>query len=239
MHLFLVGPPGIGKSTVAPLLAEALGGRAIDLDGEIERVGGKPCAAIISEDGMPRFRALESEALAALRPTPAVIVASTGGGAVLLEQNRARMGELGLRIGLSGSVATVALGLAATMGKRAHLDESPRGHAARVLKERRDAYADVDASFRVDGAEPHEVALAIAAWLVSARGLRIDVNASRSSPTPSPPRDMGPRSGGRAPPRGSTRRSSGCRGGSARRPSPRSRRSGTRSALRGSGAMAA
>ena len=43
-------------------------------------------------------------------------------------------------------------------------------HAARVLRERRDVYRDVDASFTVDGAEPHEVALAIAAWLVSARG---------------------------------------------------------------------
>jgi len=32
MHLFLVGPPGIGKSTVAPLLAPALCGRAVDLD---------------------------------------------------------------------------------------------------------------------------------------------------------------------------------------------------------------
>ena len=43
MHVFLVGPPGIGKSSVAPLLAEALGGRAIDLDDEIERVAEKPC----------------------------------------------------------------------------------------------------------------------------------------------------------------------------------------------------
>src|SRR5260221_387817 len=107
---------------------------------------------------------------------------ATGGGAVLLEQNRARMAELGLRVGLIGSVATVTRGIAATMGKRAHLDEPPRGHAARVLKERRDVYADVDASFRVDGVEPHEVALAIAAWLVSARGIRIDVRGSHPYP---------------------------------------------------------
>ena len=80
MHLFLVGPPGIGKSSVAPLLAEALGGRAVDLDDEIERTAGKSCTKVITEDGMPRFRALESEALAALQPTPALIVVSTGGG---------------------------------------------------------------------------------------------------------------------------------------------------------------
>jgi 3-dehydroquinate synthase len=141
MHLFLTGPPGIGKSSVAPLLAEALGGRAIDLDDEIERVAGKPCTKVITEDGMPRFRALESEALAALGPTPALIVVSTGGGAVLLESNRRRMSELGLRVGLTGTVATVARGIAATMGKRAHLDVGPRQHAARVLKERRDVYA--------------------------------------------------------------------------------------------------
>ena len=182
MHLFLTGPPGIGKSSVAPLLAEALGGRAMDLDDEIERVAGKPCTKVITEDGMPRFRALESEALAALRPTPALIVVSTGGGSVILEPNRRRMSELGLRVGLTGTVATVARGIAATMGKRAHLDVGPRQHASRVLKQRRDVYADVDASFRVDGIEPHEVALAIAAWLVSARGIRIDVQASRAYP---------------------------------------------------------
>ncbi|MDP9245770.1 MAG: 3-dehydroquinate synthase [Chloroflexota bacterium] len=182
MHLFLVGPPGVGKSTVAPFLAEALGGRTVDLDEQIERIAGKPCTRVIVEDGMPRFRAIESEVLSALRPTPALIVVSTGGGAVLLEPNRRRMAELGLRVGLTGSVATVARGIAATMAKRAHLDDGPRQHAARVLKDRRDVYADVDASFKVDGIEPHEVALAIAAWLVSARGLRIDVLASRPYP---------------------------------------------------------
>jgi 3-dehydroquinate synthase len=182
MHLFLIGPPGIGKSTVAPLLAEALGGRAIDIDDEVERKAGKPCTRIISEDGMPRFRAIESEVLVALKPTPALIVVSTGGGSALLEPNRRRMSELGLRIGLTGSVATVARGIKATLGKRQHLDVGPREHAARVLRDRRDVYRDVDASFTVDGAEPHEIALAIAAWLVSARGIRIDVRTPRPYP---------------------------------------------------------
>ena len=182
MHVFLVGPPGVGKSTVAPLLAEALGGRAVDLDDEIARDAGKPCAKVITEDGMPRFRAIESEILAALRPTPALIVVSTGGGAVLLDPNRKRMSELGMRIGLTGTVATVARGIAATLSERSHLDVSPREHAARVLRERRDVYRDVDASFTVDGAEPHEIALAIAAWLVSARGVRIDVRTPRPYP---------------------------------------------------------
>lgn len=182
MHLFLIGPPGIGKSTVAPLLAEALGGRAIDTDDEIERVAGKPCTRVIVEDGMPRFRALETELLASLRPTPSLVVVATGGGAVLLEPNRQRMAELGMRIGLTGTVATVSRGIKATLGKRAHLDIGPREHAVRVLRDRREAYRDVDASFAVDGALAHEVALAIAAWLVSARGVRIDVRSSRPYP---------------------------------------------------------
>ena len=182
MHLFLVGPPGIGKSTVAPLLADALGGRAMDLDDEIERRAGKPCSAIITEDGMPRFRALEAEALDRLRPTPATVVVSTGGGAVLLEPSRRRMQGLGLRVGLTGSPSTVARGLERTLDKRGHLDVAPREHAVRVLRDRREAYADVDATFPVDRTEPHEIALAIAAWLVSARGVRIDVRAGRGYP---------------------------------------------------------
>jgi 3-dehydroquinate synthase len=182
MHLFLVGPPGIGKSTVAPLLAEILAAVPADLDTEIERRVGRACDRIIREDGMPRFRALESEALARLVPTHALVVVATGGGAPIEDANRRRMAELGVRIGLTGSAATVARGIVATLGGRGHLDVPPREHAARVLQERRTAYADVEVTFAVDRVPPGDVARAVAAWLVAARGLRLDVDGTRPYP---------------------------------------------------------
>lgn len=182
MHLFLVGPPGIGKSTVAPLLAQLLGATAIDLDAEIERRAAKPAGRIIREDGMPRFRALETEALERLGPTHALVIVATGGGAPLEDANRRRMAALGLRIGLTGSVATVARGIGQTIAARGHLDLPPRAHAARVLRERRAAYAEVEATFTVDRVPPVDVARAVAAWLVAARGLRLDVVGARPYP---------------------------------------------------------
>lgn len=182
MHLFLIGPPGIGKSTVAPLLAELLGAVAVDLDTEIERRAGKACDRIIGEDGLPRFRALESEALARQVPTHALVVVATGGGAPLQDSNRRQMGELGIRIGLTGSAATVARGIALTLGGRGHLDVPPREHAVRLLRERRAAYADVEVTFAVDRVPPADVARAVAAWLVAARGLRLEVDGSRPYP---------------------------------------------------------
>lgn len=182
MHLFLVGPPGIGKSTVAPLLADILGAVAVDLDAEIERRAGKACDRIIAQSGMRQFRALETAALLRLVPTPALVVVATGGGAPLAAGNRSRMAELGVSVGLTGSVATIARGLSATLAARRHLDRPPREHAAEILRERRAAYAAVEVTFAVDRIPPVDVARAIAAWLVAARGLRLDVGGARPYP---------------------------------------------------------
>jgi 3-dehydroquinate synthase len=71
------------------------------------------------------------------------------------------------------------------MDKREHLVRegvAPRTHAERVLRERKDAYRDVDVEIRVDRATPEEMARSIAAWVIAGRGLRIDVAASRTYP---------------------------------------------------------
>ena len=175
MHLFVVGPPGIGKSTVAPALARHFGASVIELDHEIERRAGKSCKDVIEQDGMERFRDLESAMLLKLVSTPSWVVVDTGGGAPIRDDNRVAMRRLGLIVGLRGSLKRVTSGIAATMSKRPNQSVSPGDRARAVLRERKAAYADTDVTFDVDGASIEETARAIAAWLVSARGVRIDV----------------------------------------------------------------
>src|SRR5205814_571247 len=139
----------------------------LDMDDAIERATRKPNARTIIDDGMERFRDLESRVLDRLQPTPAWEVVATGGGAPIRPANREAMRRIGLIVGLRGSVATVARGIERTMGKREHLRRrgfSPREAAAHALRTRRAAYADVDVGFEVKRTTPDEVARAIAAW---------------------------------------------------------------------------
>jgi 3-dehydroquinate synthase len=99
----------------------------------------------------------------------------TGGGAPIRADNRVLMRRLGLIVGLRGSLDRVVSGIAATHEKRPYQNVAPRDRARQVLQERRAAYADVDVTFEVDRATVEDTARAIAAWLVSARGVRIDV----------------------------------------------------------------
>lgn len=184
MYLFLVGPPGIGKSTLAPVLAERLAAAVIEIDRVIERRTGQSNRDTIDHDGMERFRDLETRVLERLRATPAWTVVDTGGGTALRPTNRTRMRELGLIIGLRGSLARVTAGIAATIEKRPTASFTPAERARHALSdpERRAGYADVDVTFDVGRSSTEQVAQAIVAWLASARGVRVDVGGDRPYP---------------------------------------------------------
>lgn len=89
-NIVLVGMPGCGKSTVAGLLADALGRPVFDSDPEIESRAGMPCAELIKTRGEEQFRALESAVLAELGRQSGAVIA-TGGGSVLREENYAAL----------------------------------------------------------------------------------------------------------------------------------------------------
>ena len=86
-NLVLIGMPGSGKSTYGKLIAKELNKEFYDTDKVFEETFGSTPKQVILEKGEPAFRDMESEIVATLSSKLGVVIA-TGGGAVLLENNR-------------------------------------------------------------------------------------------------------------------------------------------------------
>src|SRR5262245_25909137 len=86
-RLFLIGPRGSGKTTVAALVAGRLGWDWVDADTVLERRAGMSVRAVFAAEGEPGFRDRESAVLAELCRLGRHVIA-TGGGVVLREPNR-------------------------------------------------------------------------------------------------------------------------------------------------------
>ena len=81
----LIGPMGVGKTTLGKKLARALGLRFVDTDAMVVAKHG-PIPQIFESVGEPAFRAMEEKALSEALLEPAVI--ATGGGIVLSRANQ-------------------------------------------------------------------------------------------------------------------------------------------------------
>ena len=81
----LVGPMGVGKTTIGKKLAKQLGKPFLDTDKEIVKQHGA-ISKIFEKSGEQHFRALESEFLLSAIASDSVV--ATGGGVVTQERNR-------------------------------------------------------------------------------------------------------------------------------------------------------
>lgn len=85
---------GAGKTTVAKVLAKKLGRRFLDVDHVIEERCGVKIPVIFEMEGEEGFRKREAQAIKDITENEDVVLA-TGGGAVLLEENRKKLSERG------------------------------------------------------------------------------------------------------------------------------------------------
>ncbi|AYC42700.1 Shikimate kinase OS=Streptomyces griseorubiginosus OX=67304 GN=aroK PE=3 SV=1 [Streptomyces griseorubiginosus] len=151
----LVGPMGVGKSTVGRLLAERLGTGYRDTDDDIVAEQGRAIAEIFVDEGEAAFRAIEKAAVArSLAEHDGVL--ALGGGSILDADTRALLaGQRVLYLSMDVEEAVKRTGLNAA---RPLLAVNPRKQWRELMEARRSLYESIaTAVVATDGRTPEEV----------------------------------------------------------------------------------
>lgn len=102
-NIFLVGMPGVGKSTIGKQLANELKMVFYDTDEVIEQRCGAEISWIFDLEGEDGFRKRERDLIYELTEKQGIVLA-TGGGAVLTPENRNRLSARGTVVYLKASL---------------------------------------------------------------------------------------------------------------------------------------
>ena len=95
LNIVLIGMSGVGKSTIAKVLAKSLDRDLVDTDQQIEQKTGKDIPTIFAQSGEEYFREIEREVLNEIGVLTGKIIA-TGGGVVTKECNYFPLKQNGL-----------------------------------------------------------------------------------------------------------------------------------------------
>lgn len=155
----LIGPPGSGKTSVGPLLADRLNVSFLDTDDEVASIARKPVGDIFVEDGEQSFRSLERVVVE--RALHYYGVVALGSGAIADERTRQQLAGHRM-IYLETGFAEVAK-RSGLSRPRVPVPGNPRGMLRTMLEERRPLYEQLAVvTIGTDGLSPEEIALRIA-----------------------------------------------------------------------------
>lgn len=149
-NIFLVGPMGVGKSTIGKKLAKKLGKKFVDSDREVEKRTGAAIRLIFDLEGEQGFRERESKLVDELTQDNGIVLA-TGGGVVLSAANRDLLTSRGTVVYLLAS-PELLVKRTSHDHNRPLLDTTDRlGKIRTLLNERQSLYEEIaDLSLTVD-----------------------------------------------------------------------------------------
>lgn len=156
-NIVLTGFMGAGKTAAGRELANILKWKLIDIDDEIVKARDLSISDIFSSFGEAVFRDLETEMIRETAAKNNVII-STGGGAVLRQENRELLNNKGIIVCLIATPETI-LERTDRSAKRPLLDvEDPLGRIKELLESRRPFYEKADIIIDTEAKTPRQVA---------------------------------------------------------------------------------
>lgn len=141
-NIFLIGPMGVGKSTIGRHLAAHLKLIFRDSDREIEERTGAAIPLIFELEGEAGFRRREVDIINELTQQQNLVLA-TGGGVVLNPQNRDWLRERGWVVYLRAPLEQLLKRTARSRNRPLLQTEDPRTRLAAILRERNPLYENV------------------------------------------------------------------------------------------------
>jgi shikimate kinase len=157
-NIVLIGPMGSGKTAVGRSVARSLGKLFYDSDTEIVRRTGVDIPYIFEREGEAGFREREREAIEALVALRGIVLA-TGGGAILLPQNRRLLAERGCVVYLETSVDQQAQRVKQGRNRPLLSNVDPAARLAELMEVRDPLYRSIaDVTVRTDGRRVKAVA---------------------------------------------------------------------------------
>ena len=140
--LFLIGLPGVGKSTIGRIVAERLGVRFVDTDLFVESRYHATISSMIGCCGIDKFRKRERVALLELLQVEDTLIA-TGGGLPIWEDNMDQMLACGLVVYLRSPLDILADRLYNVRATRPAVADKTRSEVRNYLEmvsEKRELY---------------------------------------------------------------------------------------------------
>ena len=139
-HIFIIGMPGSGKSSLGRRVANNLRLPYVDMDARITQALGCTTQEIFDRYGEQAFRNVETNMLIQLtREEPSIV--STGGGTVLRENNRTIMRNHGVIVLIDRPLEDIMSDI--KLDRRPLLAQKGLGEVERLYHERIEIYRSV------------------------------------------------------------------------------------------------